>query len=347
VGWIRDNWWESISADRLKIANSNIGTPGFAGIAGTANVYNGMDFSGTGTSKIDNVLMVHKADIGGDLPAPVTFNITNNMADGYFITKAYIASVAGNFVSGTAAYKTDLGYYRYEGEASTLGGTISGTASAPGCSGTAYIQGTISTAAETSLFNWTLPQTAMSNCLRGDVFNLMARFANTNTLGSVKFRWKLFSGTTAVWNGPQFQLSTPSDYVQYMGAANIPPSPKAIWTGTISLTLTGQRIPASGTCYINLDYIQLFGRNFVKAQGLVGAAYFENIYLDSREQYIYRSVGGGVNYNDWMYQGNDGIYLDPRYNNLLFFMFQHSNGTSEITRQTTINAYYHPRRRTL
>lgn len=328
----RRNFWESGTAIPLTMANSN-GT-------NTSIPVFGCDDLGTalGGYVRENYLWFSDS-IQGDLPAPLTFTIGNTGPIGTTnspLAKIWIGAKNSGISATSPVYD-------------------SGDVTDVTCSSSNKTVGTLTTSAETTLISWSVNPTQYMN-----YYHVMARFANNTSLGNAQFRLKLVSGSTTIWTGEQFTLSTPADIIQDLGVIRLPPTPAIegqYFPSATTIVITIQRI-TSNTETISLDYAVLMqADNFSYLEGLVplsdsGGADYILFGGDDKRPIAARYISAAFSfYPDWIVRGNPSIMIYPNVpwnNNILRFMFHSSYaGTAEIERKVSIGASYRPRRRTL
>lgn len=325
ITYERDGWWEKNALMDLTMTNPN-------GTATRLNIANCNDGTGSSPNKLANYVDIDTSDVDGDLPTPVFINVLNaeNVSAGNL--RIYAGGI------GTRASE-ELPTLFYEAESGTGG---SSTADAT-CSGGYKKTLTLSDGNENTLLKW-----AISNpdYYLGAWYKILARFAGTGSLGNVKFRWQLLSGTTVVWKGAQFLLENATNLIQEMGEAPLPPLPN--WTGTLTLALTGQRT-TSATETLTLDYIQLMAAHTtIKAAGLIPHEYNSIIEIPYREKLfprIIRENSSGI-FIDWYTEWNRAILVNPgQYYRIHFVIQSETGGTAEIDRNAMIAICCYPRYR--
>lgn len=317
----RVGYFESIGENYLPISNSN-GTTTSGGTF--VNLFNCMDLSGSSPNKLDNHVEVAIANIAGDLPAPVKFQFTNTTAGA--LKRLYVGRTLGWYAN--AVWLPPL----YQDQ--------SGAADAA-CSGGAYASASISTDNETDLF--TITWGDVFAYLGGDLYHVMARFRNNTSLANVRFRLKLVSGSVVIWSGPLAPLAT-TDIIQELGVVNLPPGDPTMWS-SLSLVISGKRTTAA-TETIQLDFVQIIGREFAKLEYLTPLAQNEDTLFGGALKSRYRF--GTVKAMDIVVYGAESLTVIPGMVNAFFFLAQTSTAnTAEINRKLSIRASYRPRRSTI
>lgn len=317
----RVGYFESIGENYLPISNSN-GTTTSAGTF--VNLFNCMDLSGSSPNKLDNHVEVAIANIAGDLPAPIQFEFKNITAG--TLKRMYVGRTLGWYAN--AVWLPPL----YQDQ--------SGAADAA-CSGGAYASASISTDNETDLF--TITWGDVFAYLGGDLYHVMARFRNNTSLANVRFRLKLVSGSVVIWSGPLAPLTT-TDIIQDLGVVNLPPGDPTMWS-SLSLVISGKRTTAA-TETIQLDFVQIIGREFAKLEYLTPLAQNEDTLFGGDLKSRYRR--GTVKAMDIVVYGAESLTVIPGMVNAFFFLAQTATAnTAEINRKLSIRASYHPRRSTI
>lgn len=293
-----------------------------------ATIFNCADESGAAPNVLANYVLVAEEDIQGDLPAPVYIQLTN---------KASVNDFKKIFIGRTLQHEK-----QYNLVLSRFTKDFVGTADAT-CAGGSFASASLSTNNETTLFSFSIPETNMMD-LGGDLYHILARFRDNGSLGNVKFRLQLLSGSTVVWKGPQIRLEN-TDIMQDLGVANLPPGPYYQWDD-VTLAITGQRTTAV-TETVELDFLQFFGREFVKLKMLVSIGPNQRLDYGGRDQYL-SSVDATGYHMDVIAYGADTLTLRPGQDNAFWFLVQSTDpNTAAKDHKSNINMVYHPRRSTL
>lgn len=324
----RDGWWERtpVTPPLVTLTNPN-------GSATVLNVYNCNDGSGSAPTKRQNYVDIDTSDIPGDVPTPLYIEVHNNYNVAPGNETLYIGGV-GRYSS------TELPPLFLEAESGT-GGTSTADAT---CSGGYKKTLTLTTAAETELLYWTV---ASGGYYAGLWYRILARFASTSSLGVVKFRWQIKSGSSIIWSGPQFLVGDAAEIIQEMGEVQLPTH--AMWAGNFVLSLLGQRTTAV-TETVYLDFIQLMASACsMKLVGLREHDYDYRVYAPDwrslRSLRPARSYDVGYFY-DWYTQWNDALYVNPgEYYRIHFLSNTDVPGTAEIARSFRVYVRCRPRYR--
>lgn len=282
-----------------------------------------------------NYVEITAADVTGDLPAPVRFEITNsynntNRASNFFF--------AHNVLSDPASLTHML-----EAEAAS-GGTT--TADATCSNGNRKSLGWTGTA-ETELLNWSL-STALLNACRGNYFRLLARFDSAPSYTDVWIRLRIKFSLTTIWEGPQVLLNNAYS-LQDLGVLQLPPY--LVGAGDIyplNLVLYAQR-NSSGTHGLSMDFVQLSpldGWRKLSPRGY-GLAYEVRLVDDGIEGQTYTD-GWGIAGKTGHYIGSgERIAVWPAALQRLYFLHDTMSGSAAIERTLSVKAFYRPRRLTI
>lgn len=325
ITYERDGWWESPSYVDITLTNPN-------GTATSLNIANCNDGTGVSPAVLANYVDIDTTDIDGDLPAPALIALTNaeNVAAGN--QRIYIGGIG-----------VDSGSYMptlfYEAEVAS-GGTIVADAT---CSGGNKKTLLLTTDSELNLLLWTIGTSII--LFLGMWYKVIARFASASSLGNVKFRWKIYSGSVVVWSGPQFVCANTTDLIQELGSLPLPPTES--WSNQITLVLTGQRT-TSATETLYLDYIQFMtAQDSTKLVGIAPQEYSQELFAPRYDKLRPFSVRR-ESYFDWYAEWNTAIYLNPRqYYRLHFVIQSETAATAEKDRKSTIRVRYRPRYRSI
>lgn len=289
------------------------------------NIYNCMDLSGSAPNKLDNHVEIAASDIKGDLPAPVRFTLS--LAGTGPVERIYLSKFLNHYGGESAVYPA---YHYYD---------ISGSADAA-ASGGAYKSQTISTNNETAITTVNLDSVFLR--LGGDLHHIMARFRSTSSLGNVQFRIVLSSGSTVIWRSRPLRLSNTSQ-IQDIAVCNMPPTGRGL-SISLSLALTGQRL-TSNTETIELDFLQFFGREFIKLESVTGVIETSSIIYFGGSNNDRHRLYSGQTMMDLIPYGADSLTLTPGQANGFFFLMQSNNAS--INYWATVGAEYRPRRSTI
>jgi len=320
----RAGYFEGGTANFIPFYNGN----GTANATDGINLLNCADSGGTAPALRQNYAYVNPADIQGDLPAPMTLWIRNEIDGGSAlpVSKYFISAMTPHY-----DVISNANYYR----------DFSGTADAT-CSGGAAATYTLSTSDETDMFTANIASATTFLQLGGAPYHIIARFRNNTSLANVKFRLKFKSGTTTVWAGPQFTLPN-TNIIQDLGVVNMPPGASFGW-GDGNLVISGQRTTASSET-IGLDFIQFFGGDYAEFTGIVNAGDHDYLYIVGRYEKIYRlNSFGNFPVMDWTANGKTALMLRPGDYNMLLILAQTSTpGTAEIGHWNKLEGSYSPR----
>ncbi len=345
VEWTRTNYWEEYAAVNLPMANRNEGT-NLAGTNYTIELSNS-NFGGTTGIANSNIISIPYNFVRGDMPTPIRVSIyPRNMYATNKIAKVYIGNhivSGGAALLGTPLYDFYASKLFRSGEDTSVGGTAADTT----CSGSAYGVGTAGTA-EAPLFRWSISDQDIRDVFREDIFHVIARFQGTAGIASTKFRWNVMMGAGTVWSGPQFRLNVGTELMQDMGAINVPPISDYL-SGNYPTAVTLMAQTSAGAATIGLDYIEFLGGNYAQLSAVPGAAmgtestlYFGNApnrFSMSRNTVNYA-------YKDWVYKGDDAIYISPVFGQHLSILVQGSAGTfAPYNGTVSVSATYYPRYR--
>jgi len=328
VTYERAGFWEkssSIVLNAITLTNPN-------GTGITLNIANCNDGTGVSPNILANYVDIDTTDIDGDVPTPLYFGVTNkeNVATGNSII--YVGGIG---VSSAGVLPTLF----FEGEAAS-GGTSTADAT---CSGSAKGRVVLASGAEAEMLAWSL--TSNVDRYLGLWYKIVARFAAVAGLGDVSFRWKLTSGTTVIWEGPQFRLENPTTLIQELGEFPLPPL--VGWAGTIYLRLYGEQTTGASIT-LDVDYIQLLSADIaVKLVGLVPQEYNVVVELPNEET-IYPVPARAVSYYDWYALWNRVLMINPgQYYRLHFVVQSEVAGTAEKDRNSNVGMMYRQRYRSI
>ena len=284
--------------------------------------YNCNSGAGTAPNKLNNYGIVNAASISGDLPAPLLVGLTNT---GGTVNRYIVSLVA---VGGNGTANPDYFFKDF-----------SGTADAS-CSGGSAAVYTLSSAAEADMFTANIYGAGPFLQLGGAPYHVIARFANNTSLANVKFRLKFQSGTTTIWQGPQFALSS-TDIIQDLGVINLPPGQSHTW-GDGNVVISGQRTTGSSET-IKLDFLQFLGGTYASLKGIVPITGTDSLSYGGNNKTIYR-VSSSLPRTDWIAYGADALMLQPGKSNLFQILSQSSTpGTAAINYETQVEIWYRPR----
>jgi len=323
----RRGYFEAGTATWLQVTNGN-GTASAAG--GYLNVYNCNDETGSSPTKLVNHVYAGSAIVSGDLPTPATVYINNQ---GTALSAIYLSASQSHYQSALpSVYFSDQG----------------GSADAT-CSGGSATITSISTDAETQIAAGTITGADLYQ-MGGAPYHVIARFADTTSLGNVKFRLKIKNGagTATVWSSGQLSLANTGNIIQDLGVVNIPAgSPYDVWN--CSIYVTAQRTTAS-TETIKVDYLAFMGGSFSQIKCISGTTIAKDdiIIFGGANNTLTRWIGGSSTAAviDVVPYGAGAPILYPGRDNTFVFAAQ---GTANAPKNNLlkVRVSYRPRRSSL
>lgn len=326
----RDGWWERDDiVTTITATNPN-------GSGSIIYMFNCNDGVGSAPATRANYLDIDTSDMVGDVATPLFINIHNSYNNAAGNMRFYIGGVGANAVN----YLPGM---FYEAEDAS-GGTPTADA---GSSGGDYNLVALSADAEADLLTWTPNNVYFMGSYW---YKVITRFSSANSIGNVKFRWKIRSGTSTIWQGPQFLLENATNFIQEMGEVPLPPI--GAFDGTITMTLTGQRTTAS-TETLYFDYIQLMAAHCaIKAVGLAPMEYNEDLNIPYNYNYSSNKTlapmrtASAKSYRDWYSEWSNQLMLAPGlYYRLHFVVQTETAALAEIARTFYALVAYYPRYR--
>lgn len=333
ITYERDGFWELVTVEGNAVTMTNPN-----GTSTGLNIANCNDLTGTSPNVLANYVDIDTSDIVGDVPTPALLRVRNieNVATGDSIV------YAGGLASYSAGHSAAAPLFM-EGETAT-GGTNTADAT---CSGGYKERISVASGAEAELLSWAFSSNV--EYYLANWYKIIARWAVATNLGDITFRWKLASGSTVIWEGPQFKLANATNLIQEMG--EIPLPPLLNWTGPLNLKLFGQQ-SKGGALTIDLDYIQLMASNCViKVNFTVPMEYNEYGHMPYYFSYPNNASArqsGSVYYYDCYTEFCRAIMLSPGlYYRIHFVIQSETAGTAEKDRNSNILIYYRPRYRSI
>lgn len=235
-----------------------------------------------------------------------------------------------------------------EGEDATNGAGISTSTDTESiaCSGGFYNALVWVDDTEKELCTWTLTA-AMLASSRGSDFLAVARLQAGTITSAMQLRLSIKLSTTTIWQGQLVSL-TASEYMQELGIIQLPPS---LWALTnpkaLTLALNGKQ---TGGGTINLDFIHFipvsYYRNLRQLNYAVANA--ESIFVEDirKPEITYGVDGSSKQYQTWIPRGSRLMLLNNIYQRISI-IFDEQDNTQNISRISTVKAYWRPRRLTL
>jgi hypothetical protein len=322
----RNAWVKETAIQTNLITNANSGT--------TAPIYNCGDGNGSSPTKRLNYGLLPYATTIGDLPGLLYVNMNNTLV-GETIRKVWATNSLYSAAGPVELIEAESG-------TTAAGSMLPASPDYTNYSGGKYLYYTLTDGTEQEACRWL-------GAFSGMRYHIMARFTENTSLGNIKFRLRVLSGTTVLWQGEQFSMINPTETIQDLGVVLLPPADKSYFNFTAglrcSLSLMAQRTTGV-TETIKLDYLMLFPADqFQIVNCMVDTAYTNSLVFgeNSEGEQIYRNVGGTY-YNDLITIGNP-ITILPKADNYITVLWIAAAGGSEVVRTATLTGGYFPRRR--
>lgn len=325
----RDGFWEGPEA-QIPLTNGN-GTNNTAGL----NVYNCNDGTGTSPNKKNNYVEIAAASVGGDLPAPVRLEMTNQYNDAILLNQIRV----GHNVNSTP----DLFQHFIEGESASYGGTSNASA---GASGGYYRNFSWAGDSQVQIGRWSLDSTFLNRANR-NYFKIIGGFL-LNFAAGIRLQFKLMytvdSPLTVI--SESHEVVTTGEKMQEIGELQIPPwlLPAGTSAG-LSLALYAKK---TGGGSLGIDYLQLTpvdGYRLLSPIGW-GISYQQKVVDDGIYDAIWKEYTGGEKAGIMKSTGNP-IRLLPNKLQRFYLLQASQNGDIIIDRLLNVKAFYRPRRRGL
>ena len=323
----RDGFWEGPEA-QIPLTNGN-GTNNTAGL----NVYNCNDGSGTSPNKRNNYVEIAAASVGGDLPAPVRLEMTNQYVSASNMNQVFI----GLNVNSTP----DLFNHMIEAESASYGGTDTTNSN---YSGGKYRTFTWVPSYQELIATWLLDTTFLNRANKR-FFKIIAGFTSAITEGirlQCKIKYPGGTGLTTVLSSREIVTTTYRH--QEIGELQIPP-----W-----LLSSGDLYPLDLNLYakktgggsIAIDYLQITPVDGYRVLTSLGYGAADGV----------RLVDDGITdqlwTDGWTTPGKTGHYtpvgthlkLKPNKTQRIYFLVDGILGDIAIVRYMSVKAFYRPRR---
>jgi len=328
----RKPYWDAMDEIQVPLTNGN-GTNNTAGLT----VFNHDDGGGASPNHHDNWVEIAAADVLGDLPGPTRLEILNTYAS----SRLFVSWIGQNW--------TDPANFDHiiEGEDSSTGTPHAGDSSS---SGGAYMESSLASGAEATMFTWALTDSFLNTCW-GQYYKIIVRFKDSAPLFPIKYRIKLVYSGTTIWQSGQVLLDTTRGYsVRDLFTLRLPP-----WllgqTNLTALTMimTGQQNTGSPIS-VNLDFEQITPLDGYRMLECAGYGVVQNGRMidDGLNEVAYIDNGAGDDKAGILIGYGNPIALYPGKKQRLYFLMHSSTSQlAEIARTISVKLFYHPRRRTL
>ena len=284
-------------------------------------IYN-HDDSGTNH---DNYVQIAAADVAGSLPAPVKLELTNNVGSTQSWKQIWLAC---NAFSDPANFTHIL-----EGETQVVGGSTGSNADS---SNSGYATITINTQ---DVHQWTLSAALLQDA-QGYDFHMLARFRSVN--GTVYIRPAIYdsSGSYALWQGDETQITQTSDTIVDLGVCPLPP-------GGYGTAYAAQRyywgLRSASSVVVQTDFVAWFPANtFRKLRMLSTTANGAKVTDDQPEGRAYTVVSSAETPNVAV----SGMPLTVWPNTLqrIYVLWSYFDLSASIATTMSVKAWYRPRK---
>jgi len=274
-----------------------------------------------------NWLQIAAAQIGGNLPAPMRLELTNNTGGSVTYYKLFLAVNANSDPANLVHF--------LQAEARTAGGTVTADGSCSGGSKLAFTP-----AASPITFTWTLPAADLART-KGRRARLLARFAFCTGPTYVTPAIQNAAGVT-VWTGDEVALGAlAGESWQDLGIVPLPPGGYAAGYGGMLLALTFR-----GAAVTELDVLQLTMLDSYRAFAIpsVAVANASIVVHDGMEGLAYVLTGAAKAPLATTFGG--ALLLEPGVINRIYVLYQTSTG-APIGGGFSAKVFYRARRLTV
>jgi len=323
----RDGFWEGPEA-QIPLTNGN-GTNNITGL----NVYNCNDGEGASPNKRHNYVEIGAASVGGDLPAPIRLEMTNNFDSTSRLNCVWLSH-------NQNAYPA-LFQHILEAEDAVYGGSVIDDPN--------YSAGKYSTFtwADDNLSNrarWILDKTYLNRANKR-WFKIIAIFKFPIASG-IRLQCKITfpSGTPLTEVASSQEVISTTSLIQEIGELQIPPW--LLSSGDLSAVDLSLYARKTGGGSLNIDFLQISPVDAFRVlvpRGY-GAAYTIRVVDDGIDDQIWT--------DGWADGGKTGHYtsignrikLFPGTVQRIYFLMNSTSGGMVIDRTLSVKAFYRPRR---
>lgn len=322
----RRPFWETVAERELPLDNTSAGGPATGGVT----IYNHDD----ATTGHDNWVDVAAVDVAGNLPAPLRLRMTNNSGANIGYRNFWQAN--------NSHYSPATFVHVIEGE-SMVGVT---QVADGGSSGGYYGRASWTTLIQhvVDLYKWQLPSSLLT-AAAGGFFRVLVRFANTPPSG-MEFQLHIKtvpSPIFSLWDGPKFTAS--GALLQDCGIVQLPPGATGGSYYDLNLVLSGEY---TGTSQLDIDFVQLTPADSTRWFKQIGYQIPPNDAIENNgpEDRVYE-IDAATGQQSYLYEAySAALHVWPSRDQRLFFLFDEAS-TMNISRSSSIRAWYRPRRSTL
>lgn len=279
------------------------------------------------TASAFNYVQIAGGNVGGNLPAPVLLELTNNTGG----SVTYYEVMLANNAFSDPANLTHL--LQAETGIVAGGGTVSNDAT---CSNGQYVA--FSFTGSAGQF-YTLSQALLQDA-QGYDFHLLARFRALNARAFVRPSIYEATGTYAIWSGDEVELPLISPALADLGVIPLPPGGYSAAWGALRLRLDWR---AGTTVQVDTDYLAFFPTHTFRRLRVVPAVGSTGTIVDDGiEGRAYLRVSAvetaGVT------PSGMPLLLWPGATQRIYFAWSLANWTAPIAQTFSVKAWYRPRR---
>ena len=196
--------------------------------------------------------------------------------------------------------------------------------------------------ADSELAKWTL-DTAFLNKTAGNHFRILGAFwSSPSGTGDGQIRFKVNIGGTPVVE-TDWVLVDSALQLQELATVQLSPQDTPDNHGELVLTLEAKR-SAAGSHRFDIDFIQLSPLDGwrVLDSPAYHLSYLETLIDDGDAGQTYNNNTTTGNYQNFVWRG-DPIMIEPKRNQILYFLQRSVGGLYEIDRKLTVEVHYRPR----
>jgi len=231
LSWRRAATWESDTLTQLPLTNAN-----------GSNNTTGLTVNPHDSGSIDNYVQIAANAVGGNLPAPVQLELTNNTGSSVTYYEIFCAN---NAFSAPSSFGHVL-----QAESAVVSG--SGTmASDSSCSNGQYVGWSFT---GSNAQQYTL-SAALLQAAQGYDFHLLARFRTLNARAFVRPHIYDSTGTFALWSGDEKEIPLISPATADLGVIPLPPGGYSTAAGAMRLRLDWR---SDTTVTVDTDFFTFF-----------------------------------------------------------------------------------------
>ena len=308
--------WESDTLVQLALTNSS----------GTNNT-TGLTVNNHDAGSADNYVQIAGANVGGNLPAPVQLEMTNNTGGS---VNYYEILLASNAFSDPATLPHVL---QAESAIVSGGGTVASDAA---CSNGQYVAWSFT---GSNAQQYTLTQALLQDAMGYD-FHLLARFRTVNARAFVRPSIYDATGTYALWSGDEVEIPLISPALVDLGVIPLPPGGYSAAWGAMRLRLDWR---ADTTVQVDTDFFAFFpSGTFHILRGPTTVANGGVLVDDGIEGRAYVRAGG-VEQLGITPRGLP-LLIWPNMTQRIYFAWSLFDWTAPISQALSVKVWHRPRR---